>query len=99
MDTLGVIKISFSKAMVIIPELVSLSSNGITMTNTDKNGRILKTTEPSLDIFTVTVLPGGFSDIEDLGFEWKVTKFTSQAMTLKVDFAKPLSVSSSPEND
>ena len=47
------------------------------------------------DILEVEVLPSYFTNKEELKCDWKVEEYTSQYMTIKLDFEQPLLVSSS----
>ena len=51
------------------------------------------------NIFKVNVLPGEFSDEDDLRFSWEVEDFTSRQMNIKLNFDSPDKVSSYSEPD
>ena len=111
MDNYGNIKITFNKPMVVIPEVSGLSSSGISLARNPQQepskepaGRLLskkkdESYKVKLEIISLSVEPGDFSDELDLGFSWKVTEFTENALSIKVNFNKPVYVSTSAEPD
>ena len=43
-----------------------------------------------VDAFKVSVLPGTYSAIENLGFSFKISSYTGNEMTLKITFDNPI---------
>jgi len=62
-------------------------------------GMELKKAEDYIEIMTVEVEPGFFSNVEDLNFTWNMTEATNTSMKIKLFFEKPLLVSSGMQPD
>ena len=62
-------------------------------------GMELKKAEDYIEIMTVEVEPGFFSNVDDLNFTWNMTEATNTSMKIRLYFEKPLLVSSGMQPD
>ena len=61
--------------------------------------RELNVKVPVSDIVEIEMVMGPDSVQENLGFTWRVTKFTKQEMIINLDFEKPNFISAGSERD
>ena len=102
-------QIDFSNEMYVREELKTMNSDGIILQQNGKATSSLNQTETgtneinnyryNLNIFEINVLPGEYSNADDLRFTWEVEEFTSRQMNIKLNFDSPEKVSSYPDPD
>ena len=54
---------------------------------------------PVSNIISIDMIAGTDSELENLGFTWKVSRFTQKSMDVSLDFEYPLFVSSQGDRD
>ena len=102
-------QIDFSNEMYVREELKTMNSDGILLQQNGKVTSSLNETEIgtseinsyryNLNIFEINILPGEFSNEDDLRFTWEVEEFTSRQMNIKLNFDSPDKVSSYSDPD
>ena len=95
--------------MYVREELKTMNSDGILLQQNGKVTSSLNETEIgtseinsyryNLNIFEINILPGEFSNGDDLRFTWEVEEFTSRQMNIKLNFDSPDKVSSYSDPD
>ena len=97
-DSLGEVTISFNNEMNVFSELLTMSSEGISLDV--GTGRVLTSEQVAVDFFDLRMVPGSEeADPEQLSFTWRVLQFSGQSLKLKMVFSKPLQISAADEKD